>query len=256
MKDIQNQPDLRRIPIDKVGVKNLRYPISVLDRQNQIQHTIGSLQMTVKLPHNFRGTHMSRFIEILNEHHHELHIDKIGDILRNMKERLDAEEAHLEMTFPYFIEKTAPASGAASLMEYTGLFSGTLGEVEDFVLGVDVPVTTLCPCSKELSENGAHNQRSLVRIRVRYREFVWLEELITLAESCASSPLFALLKREDEKAVTEQAYENPKFVEDIVRDIASQLNLDSRITWYSVESENMESIHNHNAYAAIERWKN
>ncbi|HDQ45984.1 MAG TPA: GTP cyclohydrolase I FolE2 [bacterium] len=255
MKDIQNQPDPRRIPIDRVGVKNLRYPVSVLDRTNGIQHTIASLRMTVNLPHNFRGTHMSRFIEILNAHHRELHIDKIGDILRSMKTRLEAEEAHLEIVFPYFMEKKAPVSGAVSLMEYTGLFSGTLGETEDFILGVDVPVTTLCPCSKELSDDGAHNQRSLVRIRVRYRGFVWMEELIEIAESAASSPLFALLKREDEKSVTERAYQNPKFVEDIVRDVSSRLNADERIAWYLVESENMESIHNHDAYAAIEQDK-
>lgn len=255
MKDVQNQPDARKISIDRVGVKNLSYPITVLDRANGVQHTVGSITMTVSLPHRFRGTHMSRFVEILNEHHRELHIDKVGDILKKMKERLDAEEASMEVVFPYFIEKSAPESGAKSLMEYGCFFQGNLSDHADFVLGVDVPVTTLCPCSRELSERGAHNQRSVVRIRVRYNGFVWIEELIEMAEASASSPLYALLKREDEKAVTERAYDHPMFVEDVVREAAVKLDADPRITWYSVESENMESIHNHNAYARVERGK-
>ena len=257
MKDVQQQADDRRIPINKVGIKNLRYPISLLDRANSLQHTVGSLQMTVNLPHAFRGTHMSRFVEILNENHQELHIDRIGQVLSQMKTRLSAEEAHIELTFPYFIEKQAPVSGARSLMEYTCFFGGTLdaADNEDFVLGVEVPVTTLCPCSKALSEAGAHNQRSLIRLRVRYRGFIWLEELIETAESCASSPLYAILKREDEKFVTEAAYDNPKFVEDVVRELALKLNQETRISWYCLESENMESIHNHNAYAAIYKQK-
>ncbi len=255
MKDVQNRPDARKISIDRVGVKNLSYPVTVLDRANAIQHTVGSISMTVSLPHRFRGTHMSRFVEILNEHHRELHIDRIDDILKKMKERLDAEEASMEVVFPYFMEKSAPASGARSLMEYRCYFQGNLSDRADFVLGVDVPVTTLCPCSKELSKRGAHNQRSQVRIRVRYAGFVWIEELIEVAETSASSPLYALLKRKDEKVVTEHAYNRPMFVEDVVREIAVKLDADSRIVWYSVESENMESIHNHNAYAKVERKK-
>ena len=253
MVDVQSQKDNRNISIDKVGVKGLSYPITVLDRAQEIQHTIGSINMYVNLPHHFRGTHMSRFVEILNEHHRELHIDKVGSILRTMKERLEAEEAHMEVAFPYFIEKAAPVSGATSLMEYRCYYLGTLTDKEDVVLGVDVPVTTLCPCSKEMSDRGAHNQRSEIRIRVRYSGHVWLEELIEIAEASASSPLYALLKRSDEKEVTEQAYDHPKFVEDVVREVASLLNQDSRITWYSVESENFESIHNHSAYASIEK---
>lgn len=255
MDDIQKQPDSRNIPIDKVGVKNLRYPITVLDRAHETQHTIGSINMYVNLPHHFRGTHMSRFIEILNEHHHALHIDTVGEILRKMKERLEAEEAHMEVRFVYFVEKEAPVSRARSLMEYQCLYSGTLNEKEDFILGVKIPVTSLCPCSKEISARGAHNQRSVITIKVRSKALVWLEELIQIGESSGSSPLFALLKREDEKAVTEAAYDRPVFVEDIVRDVAVKLHRDDRITWFHVESENDESIHNHSAYASIERKK-
>jgi GTP cyclohydrolase I len=253
LKDVQSQPDLRNIPIDRVGVKNLRYPITVLDRANKVQRTVGSINMFVNLPHRFRGTHMSRFVEILNEYHQTLHVDIIGEILKKMKTKLHAEEAHMEVTFPYFIEKAAPVSKTKSLMEYGCTFSGTLTDREDFILGVEVPVTTLCPCSKEISEKGAHNQRSWVRIRIRYTGFIWIEELIETAESAASCPIYALLKRSDEKAVTERAYNNPRFVEDVVREVAVRLNADPRIAWYRVESENLESIHNHNAYAAVEK---
>ena len=255
MTDVQSQPDSRNIPIDKVGVKNLSYPISVRDRANGIQHTVGSINMYVNLPHLFRGTHMSRFIEILNTYHREIDIDTVGEILAQMKEKLDAQEAHMELTFPYFIEKRAPVSGSESLMEYHCSYIGTLKDKEDFVLGVDVPVTTLCPCSKELADKGAHNQRSMVRCRIRYTGFVWIEEIVDLVEASASSPLYALLKREDEKAVTERAYDHPMFVEDVVREVARKFDDDPRITWYSVESENFESIHKHSAYASVERDK-
>ena len=255
MVDIQNQLDTRQIPIDRVGVKNLSYPITVLDRTNKIQHTVGSINMYVHLPHRFRGTHMSRFIEILNEHHHELHIDVVEEILKKMKDRLHAKEAHMEVIFPYFIEKTAPVSRAKSLMEYRCTYMGTLSHKTDFILGVEIPVTTLCPCSKELSDRGAHNQRSIVTVRIRSKKLVWIEEVVTFAEESASSPLYALLKRKDEKAVTERAYDNPMFVEDMVREIGNKLIADKRITWYSIESENFESIHNHSAYACIERKK-
>jgi len=253
--DVQNQPDLRKIPIDRVGVKNLNYPITVLDRANKIQHTVGSINMYVNLPHHFRGTHMSRFVEILNEHHRELHIKVIGEILHKMKKKLHAQEAHMEVSFPYFIQKSAPVSGAKSLMKYFCSYMGTLGEKLDFVSSVEIPVTTLCPCSKELSSRGAHNQRSVVTVRIRSIKLVWIEELIEYAEISASSPVYALLKREDEKAVTEHAYDHPMFVEDVVREMAKKLNADPRITWYSVESENFESIHNHSAYASLERKK-
>jgi len=255
MKDIQNQPDDRNIAIDRVGVKDLRYPITVADRSTTIQHTVASINMFVNLPHHFRGTHMSRFIEILNDHHRDFHIDTVEKILFEMKKRLNAREAHMEVQFPYFIEKTAPASKAKGLMEYKCTYHGTLNEEVDFILGVEVPVTTLCPCSRELSEKGAHNQRSLVSIKVRMTEFIWFEELIEIAETAASCQLYSLLKREDEKVVTEEAYNKPMFVEDVVREIAGRLNSEKRISWYSVESENFESIHNHSAYAGIEKVK-
>ena len=253
--DVQKQTDHRNISIDRVGVKELSYPITVLNRNGGVQHTVASINMYVNLPHHFRGTHMSRFIEILNEHHQELHIDAVGKILEKTKERLEAEEAYMEVCFHYFIKKKAPVSGAESLMEYRCSYTGTLSDKADFVLGVEVPVTTLCPCSKEMSDHGAHNQRSLVKISIRSKKLVWIEELVELAEASSSSPVYALLKREDEKAVTEQAYDNPKFVEDVVREVSSSLKNDSRIIWYRVESENMESIHNHNAYAQIEYLK-
>jgi GTP cyclohydrolase IB len=253
LKDVQSQPDLRNIDIDRVGVRNLRYPITVLDRANRTQKTVGSIDMAVNLPRRFRGTHMSRFVEILNEHHNAIHIDTMGEILAKMKSKLSAEEAHMEVRFPYFIEKSAPVSHTKSLMEYGCSVAGTLGKGEDFVIGVEVPVTTVCPCSKEISDRGAHNQRSRVRIRVRFNKFVWIEELVDVAESASSCPIYALLKRSDEKAVTERAYDNPRFVEDVVREVALRLDADGRITWYRVESENFESIHNHNAYAVIER---
>lgn len=255
MKDIQNQLDQRNISVDRVGVKNLIYPITVLDRKNKTQHTIGTINMAVKLPHHFRGTHMSRFVEILNEHHQELHIDKIGTILQKMKDKLHAEEAQMEVSFPYFIQKKAPVSGAESLMEYLCTYQGTLTENADFIMVVRIPVNTLCPCSKEMAQRGAHNQRSIVTIEIRMNKLIWIEEIIEYAESSASSPLYALLKREDEKSVTEYAYDHPMFVEDVVREVATKLNRDLRVSWYRVESENFESIHNHSAYAAIEKKK-
>lgn len=253
MKDVQSQPDQRNIPIDRVGVKNLRYPITVLDRAKKTQRTVAAINMYVNLPHLFRGTHMSRFVEILNENKREIHINTIGEILKSMKSKLSAEQAHMEVTFPYFMEKSAPVSRTKSLMEYGCSYVATLAETEDCILGVEVPVTTLCPCSREISDRGAHNQRSLVRLQARFRGFVWIEELIDIAESAASCPIYALLKRSDEKFVTEHSFDNPRFVEDVVREVALRLNADSRITWYRVESENLESIHNHNAYAMIEK---
>lgn len=255
MQDVQKQSDNRNIPIDQVGVKDLTYPIILLDRENEVQRTVASINMYVNLPHDFRGTHMSRFVEILNQHHHKLQIDSLDEVLLKMKKRLKAEEAHIEVFFSYFLEKFAPVSEAKSMMKYECSFTGNLREDLDFVLGVKVPVNTLCPCSKEISESGAHNQRSTISIKVRYNELIWIEELIEIAEQAASSPVYSLLKREDEKYVTEAAYDNPKFVEDVVRNLALALNKDDRIYWYKVESENFESIHNHNAYALIEKDK-
>ena len=255
MPDMQTTRDTRRIPIDKVGVKDISYPIVVMDKNQKFQHTVARVNLFVDLPHHFKGTHMSRFIEILNQYREEIALDKMEEILEEMKKKLGASSAHLEIEFPYFIEKQAPVSGARSLMEYSCSFSATLSDRFDFVLGVKAPVTSLCPCSKELSRFGAHNQRSLISVRVRYLEFIWIEELVTLIEECASSPVWSLLKREDEKYVTEQAYQRPMFVEDMVREATQRLSAHENITWFSVEAENFESIHNHSAYACIQRQK-
>jgi len=254
MIDIQSQMDHRRVEINKVGVKNIEYPITVLDKRNKVQHTVGKVNMYVNLPQHFKGTHMSRFIEILNEYRGTINIKAISTILDKMKEKLNAESAYMEVEFPYFIEKRAPVSGAKSLMGYTCQFLASLTNGRNsLVVGVRVPVTTLCPCSKEISNKGAHNQRSLVGVKVTFRRFFWLEDLIRMVESSASSAVFSLLKRSDEKFVTEKAYDNPMFVEDVVRNIALRLSSHPNITWFSVESENLESIHNHNAYACVEK---
>lgn len=253
LSDIQKTRDTRRIAIDKVGVKDISYPIVVMDKNRKFQHTVARINMFVDLPHHFKGTHMSRFIELLNAYREEIGIDKLEAMLADMKKKLGAETAHLEMEFPYFVEKRAPVSRARSLMEYTCSFSATLSDRFDFVLGIQVPVTSLCPCSKELSDYGAHNQRGIVSVEVRYREFIWIEDLIELVERCGSSPVYSLLKREDEKFVTEQAFENPKFVEDMVREVTQRLSALESITWFSVAAENFESIHKHSAFAKIER---
>jgi len=254
MIDIQNQTDERRLAINKVGVKNIRYPITVLDKRNKVQHTVGTLNMYVNLPHHFKGTHMSRFIEILNEYRGTINIKAISTILDQMNAKLKSASAYLEVEFPYFIEKRAPVSGAKSLMEYTCRFLASLSNGQhSLIVGVTVPVTTLCPCSKEISRQGAHNQRSLVTVKVKFRKFFWIEDLVRMVENSASASVYSLLKRSDEKFVTEKAYDNPMFVEDVVRNVALRLNAHSNITWFSVESENIESIHNHNAYAYVER---
>jgi GTP cyclohydrolase I len=255
MPDMQKTLDSRNIAIDKVGVKDISYPIVVMDRQKKFQHTIARINMYVDLPHHFKGTHMSRFIEILNRYREEIALDKLETILLEMKKKLGATVAHLEMEFPYFIEKKAPVSKAKSLMEYTCSFDANLSDDFDFTLGIKVPVTSLCPCSKELSAYGAHNQRSIISVKIRYNSFIWIENLAEMIESCGSSPVYSLRKRDDEKYVTEKAYENPKFVEDIVREVTEKLTADKRITWFKVEAENFESIHKHSAYASIERLK-
>ncbi|RJX35599.1 MAG: GTP cyclohydrolase I FolE2 [Desulfarculus sp.] len=253
MIDVQNQPDHRNIDIDKVGVKNIRYPITVLDRANGSQQTVASINMYVNLPHLYKGTHMSRFIELLSHYSSNINLSNLPDILEAMKQRLDAASAHIEIEFPYFISKAAPVSRSQGLMEYNIRFRGSLGsEGMDLVVEIAVPVTTLCPCSKEISASGAHNQRGLVRLAVRFKRFIWIEDLIAMVEESASSDVFSLLKREDEKYVTERAYDNPMFVEDVVREVSRKLGEDPNITWFAVDSENFESIHNHSAYAYIE----
>ena len=254
--DTQSKADIRQIPIDKVGIKGIKHPVRVLDRSGGEQHTIAEFNMYVNLPHNFKGTHMSRFVEILNEYEREISVKSFNDMLEKMAERLEADSGHIEMAFPYFVKKAAPVTGVESLLDYQVCFRG---EIKDKVARTDVcvlvPVTSLCPCSKSISEYGAHNQRSHITISVVLKDFLWVEELIEMVEQQASCQLYGLLKRPDEKFVTEQAYDNPKFVEDLVRDIATKLNEDERITAYTVESENFESIHNHSAYAYIEKDK-
>ena len=234
LSDIQNSRDHRNINIDKVGVKNIRYPITVLDRTYGRQQTVASINMYVNLPKEFKGTHMSRFIEILNQYHGEIHIRNFAAILETMKNRLQAESAHLEITFPYFIEKKSPVSAASGLMEYGCRLMGSLSAEDghDLVAQISAPITTVCPCSKEISEFGAHNQRGVARLAVRFKRFVWLEELIQIVEAEASCDVYSVLKRPDEKFVTEKAHQNPKFVEDVVRDVAGRLEEDSNITWY------------------------
>ncbi len=254
MIDIQNLPDYRNIEINKVGVKNILYPITVLDKKNKIQHTVGRINMYVNLPHHFKGTHMSRFIEILNQYRGTINMHAISTILDKMKEKLNAHSAYLEVEFPYFIEKRAPKSKAKSLMSYSCQFLASLvNGHHSLIVGVTVPVTTVCPCSKEISQRGAHNQRSLVTVKVKFRKFFWIEDLINMIENSASAAVYSLLKRADEKFLTEKAYDNPLFVEDVVRNIALRLQRHSNITWFRVESENLESIHNHNAYACVEK---
>ncbi len=254
--DVQNSADTRRIAIDKVGIKDIRHPIRVKDRTEGEQHTIACFNMYVNLPHNFKGTHMSRFVEILNLHEREISVESFRLMLSEMTERLEAEAGHIEMSFPYFINKTAPVSGVQSLLDYQVSFIGEIrADTPQMKIKVVVPVTSLCPCSKKISERGAHNQRSHVTVTAATTDFIWIEELIDLVEEQASCELYGLLKRPDEKYVTERAYDNPKFVEDMVRDIAARLNQDERISAYTVESENFESIHNHSAYALIERDK-
>jgi len=256
MPDVQGSKDTRQIPINKVGIKDIRHPVRVADRSGGEQHTIANFNMYVNLPHNFKGTHMSRFVEILNEHEREITVKSFKHMLAEMVERLEAQSGHIEMSFPYFVNKKAPVSGVESLLDYDVTF---IGEIHDgkpmTTLKVLIPVTSLCPCSKNISDYGAHNQRSHVTVTARTSSFVWIEELIDIVEQEASCELYGLLKRPDEKHVTERAYDNPKFVEDIVRDIAARLNEEDRVTRYTVESENFESIHNHSAYALIEKDK-
>ena len=255
IEDVQNRADTRRIPINRVGVKDVYHPVRVKDRSSGEQHTIANFNMYVNLPHDFKGTHMSRFIEILH-HEREISVDSFRALLEEMTRRLDADAGHIEMSFPYFVMKKAPVSGVESLMDYrASLIGERRAGRTDIWIKVVVAVTSLCPCSKKISDYGAHNQRSHITLTVRIREHIWIEELIDIAEKEASCELYGILKRPDEKYVTEHAYDNPKFVEDMVRDIALRLNRDERVLAYVVESENFESIHNHSAYALIENDK-
>jgi GTP cyclohydrolase IB len=259
VEDVQNHPDVRKVALDHAGVSDLRYPIVVLDRENQVQHTVASISMSVGLPEEFKGTHMSRFIEVLNEHQGELTVRTMPTLLRDLRRRLHAETARVEVVFPYFIERAAPVSGAAALMDYECSFVGeSVNGTDDFVLGVRVPVTSLCPCSKAISDYGAHNQRGHITIQTRGTRsidgntaFVWIEELVAIAERAASAPVYPLLKRPDERHVTMQAFDHPVFVEDMVREVALSLKRDPRVEWFHVRAVNQESIHNHSAFAQL-----
>ena len=254
--DVQAAHDSRKLAIDQVGVKSIRHPMRIQERSGAVQHTVATFNMYVGLPHHFKGTHMSRFVEILEAHECEITMQSFQAMLKEMVQKLEAEEGQIEMSFPYFIEKKAPVSGVKSLLDYEVSFVSQIKKKKQcFSMKVVVPVTSLCPCSKKISERGAHNQRSHVTVTAQTNQFVWIEEIVDLAEKQASCELYGLLKRPDEKFVTERAYDNPKFVEDLVRDVAAVLNLDERIDAYVVESENFESIHNHSAYALIEKDK-
>jgi GTP cyclohydrolase I len=255
LTDKQSERDHRELRIDKVGVRGLRFPIEVRDKKTRgLQNTVATIGMFVDLPKEFKGTHMSRFVEVLNSHGSVIHVENIPDILRSMQTRLHAQNAHLEMEFPFFLVKKAPASGKEGVMDYQVRFEAAMiGPDLDFVLTVKCNVTTLCPCSKAISKYSAHNQRGEVTVHVRSDKIIWIEDLISLIEASASSEMFSLLKREDEKIVTERAYENPVFVEDLVRNVVLRIQSNPDITWYRVEAENYESIHNHNAYACIEK---
>jgi len=255
LPDIQKTPDQRNIAIDRVGVRKVKFPIVVLDRADERQHTIGNFTLTVDLPSEFKGTHMSRFLEVLNEHGKEISVQALPALLSNMRQKLKAERAHVIVEFPFFMEKAAPVTGKTGMMQFDCGFEAQINGDFSVTMFMTVPVATLCPCSKEISKYGAHNQRGWVTVRVKTNDHVWLEELIEMIESSASCALFPVLKRPDEKAVTERAYENPRFVEDMVREVALKFDAESRITQYSIEVENEESIHAHNAYAFLERTK-
>jgi len=251
--DIQGSADTRQLAINKVGIKDIRHPVIVKDRSDGVQHTIATFDMYVFLPHQFKGTHMSRFVKILNDHEKEITVSSFNEMLTEMAELLEARSGNIEMRFPYFVSKKAPVSSVESLLDYDVTLIGEINEgVTSTRVKIQVPVTSLCPCSKTISDYGAHNQRSHVTVNAKTRGFIWIEEIIDIVEKQASCQLYGLLKRPDEKYVTEHAYDNPKFVEDMVRDIAGELNKDERIRQYVLESENFESIHNHSAYALIE----
>jgi GTP cyclohydrolase I len=256
LKDVQGSPDFRNMPIEKVGIRNIRYPITVRDRSREKQETVANVTLSVNLPHDNRGTHMSRFVEVLDRFRGEVSYHTLDLILIDIKKELLAEESHLEIAFPFFLRTRAPVSGMESTMSYDCVVSATYRTHLETATRVAVPVHTLCPCSREISKVSAHNQRGTVAVTVGMTKFIWIEDLIEIAEASASSPVYALLKREDEKFVTEHAYENPRFVEDVVREVALRLERLSGLRYYQVEVENFESIHNHSAYAVISKEYN
>ncbi len=255
LRDTQNEPDERQIPIDRVGVKGLRFPVEVRDKTGAAQRTVATVALAVDLPAHLKGTHMSRFVEALHAAGGKLDVGNVAQLPRELLARLAASRAHVTYQFPYFISKSAPVSGLSGYVDYEVTFEidANVDGGSDFVLTVAVPVATLCPCSKAISERGAHNQRGTVTLSVRATDPPWIEDLIALVERSASCELYSILKRPDEKAVTERAYDNPVFVEDLVRNVAAFAEADKRIEGFRVEAENYESIHNHSAYALIEK---
>ena len=253
MRDIQSEQDTRAVPLQKVGVKGVKYPVTVLDKTSKKQQTTATVDLFVNLPHNYKGTHMSRFIEVFHKYHEDISMHQFLDMLEEMRTKLSAQKAFGRVEFPYFIEKKAPVTEAAGIMQYKCSYEGEVSEDGDrrFYVSIQVPVATLCPCSKAISEYGAHNQRGSVSVRLLYKGFFWIEDIISMIESCASTPLYTLLKRKDEKYVTENAYENPRFVEDVVREVYLGLKK-AGFEYFTVEAETDESIHNHNAYAFAE----
>ncbi len=252
--DTQNEKDDRNLAINRVGVKALRYPMSIKDRDGAVQNTVATLALAVDLPKEFKGTHMSRFVEALNANDGPLEVSTMVSLPQSLLERLPSHRAHINLRFPYFRSKPAPVTQKAGMLDYEAEFDveTTRDGETDITVTVYVPVTTLCPCSKAISQYGAHNQRGTVTLAVKMKSPVWIEDLIDLVETSASAQLYSLLKREDEKFVTEQAYENPVFVEDLVRNVATKVKDHPELTSFRVEAENYESIHNHNAYAVIE----
>jgi GTP cyclohydrolase I len=254
--DVQGSPDARRLTIDKVGIKDIRHPVVIRNRNGEPQHTVGTFSLYVNLPHDRRGTHMSRFVEILNTHEEALTIASVGKMLTKIGMTLESEAAYLEIRFPFFVAKRAPISGVSSLLDYDVCLAGEKrGDDIGVTVKIVVPITSLCPCSKQISDYGAHNQRSHVTLAARIEDELWVEDLIDIVEEEASCQIYGLVKRPDEKFITERAYDNPKFVEDLVRDIAARLNMERRVSAYTIEAENFESIHNHSAYAFIHRDK-
>ena len=271
MRDIQNEEDTREVPLQKVGVKNVKYPVMVFDKEKKHQNTTATVNLFVNLPHNFKGTHMSRFIEVFHKYHEDISMTSFLEMLEEIRTKLDAERAFGRITFPYYIEKKAPVTGTPGIMEYICTYEGeslppgahcvgptppsngpqTPARNARFFVSIKVPIATLCPCSKAISEYGAHNQRGMVKVKLLYKDFFWIEDIIKMIEDCASTPLYSVLKRQDEKYVTEHAYDNPRFVEDVVREVYLGLK-EKGFPWFSVEAETDESIHNHNAYAYTE----
>lgn len=255
LKDTQNEKDNRNITIDNVGIEDLEYPIRIKDKQNQIQSTVAQVKMSVVLPKHFRGTHMSRFLEIIHEYCDVISITKIKKIVQAMLDKFEADESSIEISFPYFIEKEAPVSKIKSFLSYQCRLIAEKKKDFDLIVEVIVPIHSFCPCSREISKYGGHNQRGTIKVQVRMSHLILIEELVQMAEESASAEIYSLMKRVDEKHITEKAYENPRFVEDIMREMVIKLENDDRVIWYNVRVKNFESIHNHNAFASHKKWK-